>query len=322
MKLQHFSMALFLGLTLGTAISVSESLIPSTAKNLLAVESALLSRPCQKALSSAAVLQIASGPIRLPPSKPRPNLVTTLVFNQTSAPDHILILGFHDFGPNAKLNGMTYPEFDAYIKRAKDLGYQNLTSHKLLDFLYGKELVKGKWIMFTFDDGYVGQFEAAKLLQGYGYSVLMGIVSNHVVAGGDSLTQAQVTEILAMGHELASHSSGHCALTLPTADKSAFQASPPGPEASCNPDMFALLTQGEVAFQLKDSKAVMEKTFGVKINAIIYPYGFYNDTVHKEALSSGYQLGFRFPSQVNRDVHSYVSALDLPRLNVQRGSRL
>lgn len=130
MKLQHFSVVLFLGMTLGTALSVSESLIPSQTKNLLAVESALLSKPCQKALSSTTVLQIASGPIRLSPAKPIPNLVTTLIFNQTSVPDHILILGFHDFGPNAKLNGMTYSEFDAYIKRAKDLGYQNLTSNR------------------------------------------------------------------------------------------------------------------------------------------------------------------------------------------------
>lgn len=314
---------LFFGLTLGTAASVSESLLPSSAQRLLAVEAALLSRPCQKALSSGLTLQAALGPLLLPPpAPPKPELVTTLVFNQTSAPDHILILGFHDFGPGARLNGMTYPEFDGFIKRAKDLGYQNLTSRQLLDFLYGKEPVQGKWIMFTFDDGYVGQYEAAKLLQGYGYSVLLGIVSNHVVAAGGSLNQAQIAEILAMGHELASHTSGHCALALPNDNKSAFQNSPPGPETNCNPDVFALLTEGEIAFQLKDSKAVMEKTFGVPINAVIYPYGFYNATVHEEALKAGYQLGFRFPSQVNPDLHSYASVMDLPRINAQHGSRI
>jgi peptidoglycan/xylan/chitin deacetylase (PgdA/CDA1 family) len=269
------------------------------------------------------VAQLSNLPVpTLPKPTTLPEIVPNLVFNQLQEPNHIFIPGFHDFGPNARLGGMTYGEFDAYVQRVKDLGYQNLTTQKLLDLLYGKTPLQGKWVLFTFDDGYSSQFEAANILHRHGYTALLGIISNHIVTGGQKLNQPQIAELLAQGHELASHTSEHCPLTLPAANHAHFQNNAPGPWQNCDPDRVSLLSREEVAYQLLDSKTVMEKMFGIPVKSIIYPYGYYNDTTYQEGVKAGYVLGFRFPSRVNRDVYSYSNSLALPRMNIQRGARL
>ncbi|MEM9816996.1 MAG: polysaccharide deacetylase family protein [Cyanobacteria bacterium P01_D01_bin.6] len=279
--------------------------------------------PRFQATNLGAVSAFKLPPLTLPQPEPAPELVLNLPFNRLSEPDHVFIPGFHDFGPGAKLKGMDYPEFEAYVQRIQALGYQNLTTQKLLDFLYGKEPLTGKWVLFTFDDGYGGQFEAAQILHRYGYTALLGIISNHVVTGGDKLNQAKIAELLTQGHELASHTSEHCALALPAGNYANFYATPTGGTwENCNPNVASLLNQNQVAFQLGDSKAVMEKTFGVAVRAIIYPYGYYNDITYQESLKAGYVLGFRFPSQVNQDIHSYSHTLELPRMRIMRGASL
>ena len=199
--------------------------------------------------------------LRIPFQFDPQNFVADIPFNDLSSPNHVLILCFHDFGPKAKLDGLDYPEFEAFVQGLKDQGYQNLTTQKLANFLYGNIPFQGKWVLYTFDDGLTNQIKAAEILSQYGYSALFNIISNRVLFGSPALNSAQITSLLSQGHELGSHTSEHCKLTLPDASYLSFVDNPMGDEENCDPFQPALLTQGQVSFQLKDSKAVMEKHF-------------------------------------------------------------
>lgn len=126
-------------------------------------------------------------------------LVADISFNDAASPNHILVLCFHDFGTKAKLDGIDYPEFEVFVQHLKDEGYQNLTTQKLIDFLYGNIPFQGKWVLYTFDDGLTSQIKAAEILSQHGYSALFNIISNRVLVGGHALGSAQITSLLSQG---------------------------------------------------------------------------------------------------------------------------
>ncbi len=110
----------------------------------------------------------------------------------------------------------------------------------------------------TFDDGRASQWEAAHELNARG---LVGVF--FVQGGGTALSDEQLRQLVAWGHELAAHSMSHPLLTQ--------------------------LSDDELEYEVAGAKAALEATLGVPIAFFAYPFGDYDARVVAAVAAAGYR---------------------------------
>lgn len=120
-------------------------------------------------------------------------------------------------------------------------------------------------MLITFDDGHLNNYTTAfPIMQKYGFTGILYIVGNYIGID-DYLGIDQIKEMAAAGWEVGSHSMNHSDLT-------------------------ALEPQRRRA-EIVDSKGFLEKTLGVPVRTIAYPFGFSNSGVIDYAHFAGYVAG-------------------------------
>ncbi len=127
-----------------------------------------------------------------------------------------------------------------------------------------------KEFCITFDDALLCLYEnAVPVLDALGLTATFYIVSGYIgrlshwdVYQRPHMDQDQIRELLRKGHRIGSHTATH-------------------------PDL-RRLSDTELRTELEGSKADLENRFGVAINSIAYPFGFYNDRVAQAAARAGY----------------------------------
>ncbi len=171
--------------------------------------------------------------------------------------------------------------FDEQLAALRQQGYASAA----LTEVPGVKGNAGRKAVITFDDGCADvlehglgplarhQFQATQFL----VSSFLGRTNEWDVAKGDVperlMTEAQVREWLAAGHEIGSHSATHRNLRH--------------------------LNPGEAREEISGSKKALEDRFGLEVRHFCYPYGSWNPAVRDLVAQAGYQTACTMRFGVN-----------------------
>ena len=151
--------------------------------------------------------------------------------------------------------------FEQQILTLQKAGYKLIWPSEISEFL--NDTSGQKYVMITFDDGY-GTFYT----QTYPFIKKLNVkVTNYIIYDKlgllNYMTKPQVHEVVKDGLvEIGSHTLTHPNLTK--------------------------LSPQELRRQLSDSRALIEKEFGVSVKSFCYPYGYYNQATIPFVKEAGY----------------------------------
>jgi peptidoglycan/xylan/chitin deacetylase (PgdA/CDA1 family) len=184
------------------------------------------------------------------------------------------VLAYHGVGDadgdDARLL-ITPERLEAQIRYLKRRGYRFLTAEELL----GEGEPGPGTAVLTFDDGFrTWLTDVVPLLERIGVRAtfyvspgLFGKQHWHVSGNaGKLLDEGEAKALADAGMELGSHAFTH-------------------------PDL-RLLDGRELAYELRESKAAVERVTGRPCRTLAYPYGLYDDSVTQAAGEAGYELAF------------------------------
>jgi len=169
-------------------------------------------------------------------------------------------------GPNYTSPYYVKPEvFDEEMKLLRDWGYTTITIDMLLKAIAEGTELPPRPMLITFDDGHLNNYITAfPIMKKYGFTGILYIVGSYI--GADNYMNAdQIKEMAAAGWEVGSHSMTHIDLTL--------------------------LEPQEQRYEVVESKDFLEKTLGVPIRTIAYPFGTSDSSVIDYAHFAGYIAG-------------------------------
>lgn len=166
--------------------------------------------------------------------------------------------------------------FRKHLQYLKDHGYETVTFEDLRNGIYRKRFDHDhkKWIVLTFDDGYVDNYTTAfPLLKEFGFKAVIFLLSHRDYNKWDVeepnrpekklplMTKEMVDEMAAYGIEFGVHTMSHPRL-----------AHIPLPQAR---------------EEILNSKATLEEKYGRPFKTFAYPYGDLNDEVKALVKESG-----------------------------------
>jgi len=153
--------------------------------------------------------------------------------------------------------------------------------------------VPNKAVVLTFDDGYDDFYDiAAPLLEQYGFTASNSIIVNNMVSEEENpsyfMNADKVRDLINRDFEITSHTMDHLQLSDISID--------------------------QTSYQLEQSKKYLEDTFDIKISALVYPVGKYNQQTMQIAKDIGYDIAVTTEFGVaDLTNHNYLS---LPRLRI------
>jgi len=180
----------------------------------------------------------------------------------------------------------TFEKQMAYLKQER---YTSVSPLGAVDILKTGKKVNIKPIVITFDDGYEGNYlNALPILKQYGLSATFFVTAGFV--GRECmLTWDQIRE---MNHEkmsIGSHCLSHPVLTS--------------------------LTKVDIKNEMLDSKSILEKKIGVKVDSFSFPNGVYSSEILEITKNSGYKTACSSDFGLN---NKNVDAFRIKRLKVPK----
>ena len=242
-----------------------------------AVAAANGATPSQGAIQSGAVA--AATPAR--PSTP--------AFNKTAA---VIVLCYHRLEEKPRPKdplAITPQEFEKEMQTVKDNGFTVIPMQDFLAWRRGDKDIPAKSAVITIDDGYVSGYDTAwPILKKFGYPFTMFVYINYINSGGKSISWDQLAEMRDAGVDIESHTYSHADLRNPNdrfaVDKHNFEL--------IQNDVKTLGEDGWLRKEIVESKAVLEKQLGIKVNALAYPFGKYDQKVRDVVKQAGYEAAF------------------------------
>jgi peptidoglycan/xylan/chitin deacetylase (PgdA/CDA1 family) len=235
----------------------------------------------------------------------------------------IKVLTYHHIGPTlpAPLNNSIEtglrvgPEtFEAQMKKLVDAGYTTLTIEEYENIVFGNKPKPEKAVLLTLDDGFVDNYDNAfRILEKYklkgNFAIITGILGQF-----DYMNLDQLKEISRAGHGIMAHTNLHCTLS----NKAGTQINPGDEELKPCPKLGSSLamTVGQATFELGESKKFLEKELGIKVNSIVYPFGYYNAQTLEIDKKVGFEFGFTTKGETVR-VPPELELLQIGRTSVQ-----
>lgn len=189
-------------------------------------------------------------------------------FSFFSPPSGIPILNYHQINDvDENMLTVSTTEFETQMAWLEGNGYQTITVSELLDFLEGKGSLPERPVLITFDDGYIDNYQCAfPILKKHNMKACIFLISEYISLYPNYLTWEQLTEMQASGIEFGSHTVDHNVLTE--------------------------LSPNSVNHELADSKSVLEKRLGRRVDVLAYPCGFTNEYIKSRVNFSGYRAAF------------------------------
>lgn len=161
----------------------------------------------------------------------------------------------------------------------QQLRYLEMTGYNVVPLRHVYEFVTGKRaslpknaIVITIDDGWRSTYtEAFPELQKRKFPFTVFIYPNIIGKTANALSWAQIKEMADAGVDIQSHALTHPYLTRRK-------------HRSMTDDAYATWLRKELA----ESRSILEKKSGKKVQFLAYPYGDYDDVVAAEAKKAGY----------------------------------
>lgn len=192
----------------------------------------------------------------------------------------IPVIMYHRVASGEQDHGVhgTYIDKDKFINHLKYLksrNYQTVTFEDLANNKYKERFNQDhKWVILTFDDGYVDNYTTAfPLLKEYGFKAVIFLLSEAKYNSWDVNNEArpekrfdlmsdeQIKEMMDYGIEFGIHTKDHPFLTQ--------------------------IPLEEARSQILESKATLEQRFNKKFITFAYPYGDLNDDIKAIVKESG-----------------------------------
>ena len=156
-------------------------------------------------------------------------------------------------------------EFEKQLAHLSSRGFATITLQDLWLHLQGRKDLPERPVVLTFDDGYSDNYSYAfPLLKRYGYGGTFFAISGLIDQPG-YLTWQQLEEMVAGGMEIGSHTVTH-------------------------PDLARWLDAKGMEKELVESRVALESKLGVRVQALSYPSGSYNQQVISVAERAGYAV--------------------------------
>ena len=201
----------------------------------------------------------------------------------------IPVLNYHQINDKDH-NALTVPvaDFEREMAYLKADGYTSITPEQLSDHLkYGKPLPE-KPVMITFDDGYRDNYtNAFPILQKYGFTASIFLVSDFMNRFDNYLTWEQVQEMSEAGINMESHTLSHVELAGLSHD-----------------ELYKQLIGGKLATEWKTLKFV---------KYMAYPCGNMDVAAMTAVKDCGYEGGFTVRYDL---VHPWDDAYEMPRVPI------
>jgi peptidoglycan/xylan/chitin deacetylase (PgdA/CDA1 family) len=194
----------------------------------------------------------------------------------------VVALCYHRFEEKPKDPlAITPAAFEAQLQALKDAGFTVIPMQDFLAWRRGEKSIPDKSCLISIDDGYRSGYDLAwPILKKFGYPFTLFIytafVKGGALAGGGSLSWAELAELRDAGVDIQSHTVNHQSLR---SKKGRFQ------------NQFATYEewlQNEIA----GSKHQLESRLGISVGVLAYPYGIHSDQVRAMALAAGYEAAF------------------------------
>ncbi|MBO5515532.1 MAG: polysaccharide deacetylase family protein [Schwartzia sp.] len=185
-----------------------------------------------------------------------------------SPPSGIPILNYHQINDvDENMLTVSTTEFETQLAWLEGNGYQTITVSELLDFLEGKGSLPERPVLITFDDGYIDNYQCAfPILKKHNMKACIFLISEYVSLYPNYLTWEQLAEMQLSGIEFGSHTVDHNVLTE--------------------------LSPNSVNHELVDSKNLLEKRLGRRIDVLAYPCGYTNEYIKSRVNAFGYRAAF------------------------------
>lgn len=200
----------------------------------------------------------------------------------------VAVLGYHDFSETEKETAMRM-HTSKFRKQMTDLRQRGITVISLDDFLAwkrGEKSIPDKSVLITLDDGWKSVYsDAFPILKELGYPFTLFLYKNYIDGGKKALTSEMITEMLANGATLGSHSVSH---PYPLTIRAHLKKGTP------NFDAF-------IRNEFVESKHFLESRFSSKVTTYAYPGGFVTDEMLPLAGEAGYHALFTvLPGKIKR----------------------
>jgi len=169
----------------------------------------------------------------------------------------IPVLEYHDVGFGVGTYQVTLPAFNAQLDWLQANGYTTVTLQAVYEYMFEGGDLPAKPVVLTFDDGRASQWNAVQALNARG---MTGVF--FILGGGNALSDGQIRQLVAQGHEIESHTMSHPQLSR--------------------------LSGAQLTYELVRSKQNLEAKYGAPIRYLAYPYGDYDARVLDAAIAAGY----------------------------------
>lgn len=191
----------------------------------------------------------------------------------------VAVLCYHRFENGKGQLIITPAEFDAQMKKLKDSGLSVIPMHDFLAWRKGEKSIPPRSVVITLDDGWVsGYTDAWPILKKYNFPFTMFIYTDYVrggpKSGGKSMTWEQLEEMRDAGIDIECHTTTHSDLRAA--------------RHKMGPDQYTAYLQNE----LGASRDAIEQRLAIKVDAIAYPYGNYNEVVEAKVKELNYTAAF------------------------------
>lgn len=210
---------------------------------------------------------------------PEGDWVTTQ-FKQPLVPreqTRVSVLGYHNFSKTKACTDMrmSTADFCRQMQFLKDSDICVISMQDFLEWRFGTRCLPARCVLITIDDGWKSVYtDAYPVLKAYGYPFTLYLYTRYIDVQGDSMTTAQIKEMLAHGATVGSHSSNHL---YPSKWKRFKQDSPE----------YAAQLEKEL---LASREKLVEK-FG-NCSTYCYPGGYNTPAMHATLAASEYQAAF------------------------------
>lgn len=185
-----------------------------------------------------------------------------------SPPSGIPVLNYHQINDvDENLLTVSTAEFETQMAWLEENGYHSITVAELIDALEGKGSLPEHPVLITFDDGYIDNYQCAfPILKKHNMKAIIFLISEYVSLYPNYLTWEQLAEMQKAGIEFGSHTVDHNVLTE--------------------------LSPNSVNHELSDSKSVLERRLGCRVECLAYPCGFTSEYIKTRVNATGYRAAF------------------------------
>ena len=229
---------------------------------------------------------------------PRP---ATAAINKNAA---VMVLCYHrlELKPHPKDElAITPQEFEKEMQQIKDGGFAVIPMQDFLAWRRGDKDIPARSCVITIDDGYVSGYDTAwPILKKFGYPFTMFVYINYINSGGKSVSWDQLAEMRDAGVDIQSHTYYHDNLRNPPSlvDPTTLKL--------VRADIQKLGMDGYMQKEIVESKQILEKQLGIKVNCLAYPYGNWSPKVRELVKEAGYEAAFTvYGQRINQSSPPY-----------------